>query len=202
MDLDEIEDVYKRELEDAEKDFLQATAEKKDANGAEEKYRSRIRAAREKYYKTIKIYLEKEKSSREKKGKKEKTEENKQFKVEPGKFELSWWEKQKIKWGLIFFKAHFKTRNKARKNTPRAVSYEYYSLRLSLRKFFGTIADATDRMVSTIVAVSQHLFEIVKDFLKKFLKYLGGIPGKIADRFKKKGKEEKKGAENEAKRES
>ncbi|MFH1802003.1 MAG: hypothetical protein ABH864_00965 [archaeon] len=193
MDLEEIEDVYRRELEEIEKNFLKAVADKEKSKGAEKAYKGKIKAARDRYYTSVNTYLEREKKNLGKKDNKKKEKETKQFKVVPGNFELSWWQRQKLRWGLFFFKKRFSARNKIRKNTPEFVSYQYYKKRLLFGRFFGVVGDSVRGAASEVASVLQGNYEMFKKGAQKALKYLSELPGKIfAKFFKKKGKEGEK----------
>lgn len=198
MDLEEIEEAYRKQLEDAEKIFLKAVADKKGVKEAEKTYKAKVKAARDKYYSSINAHLEKEKKSYGKKNKKTKREDTKPFKVEPGNFELSWWQRQRLSWGLYFFKKRFATRNKMRKNTPKFVSYQYYKWKLFFKKFYLAVADAISRTLSELAAMFKSLYEWSGDLTKKVLKYLGGVPGKLMALLNKiRGKKAKAGEKKE-----
>lgn len=188
MDLDEIEEVYRKECEDAENDFLKSVANKKDSSSAEKTYTGRIKSAREKYERLVRSYLENEKKNRGKKGQKPVLERNEQFKVIPGEFELSHWEKRKLKWHLFFFKTHFNLRNELRQKTPGFLSYYFYLWKLLFKRFFGAIRDFFAQMISEIVSSLQHTLEALGELSKKIFKYLSELPGKILSLFKKKSK--------------
>jgi hypothetical protein len=102
MDLDEIEEIYRKELEQAENDFLKEVANSKDSSPAEKRYKEKVKIAQNKYYVSVNSYLEKEKKNYGKKEQKKKPEITAPFQVLPGNFELSRWEKRKLKWGLFF----------------------------------------------------------------------------------------------------
>lgn len=192
MDLDEIEEKYQKELEKAENDFLKEVAGSKDSSAAEKKYTERVKAAQSSYSNAVNSVLAKQKGSLGKVEKKKTLEKNEQFKVVPGNFELTRWEKQKIKWGLFFFKTHFKVRNDLRKKTPNFVSYQYYYWRILIRRFTGAVRDEIHHIVSEITLAMQHNYETLSEFMKKAFKFLWELPGKFLSHFKKKGKEEKK----------
>lgn len=203
MDLEEIEEVYRRELEEIEKEFLKAIADKKNAKGAENTYKSKIKAARDRYYKLINDNLEKEKKNYGRKGRKKEGFDVKPFKVEPGNFELSWWQKKKLEWNLWFFKKHFHTRNKVREKTPKFVSYHYYKWRLLLKRFYGNVREGLSRAYSGLVSMLQHNYGRLKDLVKKILKYLSGVPEKVVKLIQRiRGKKvEKKAGEGDKKEE-
>ncbi|MFH1290669.1 MAG: hypothetical protein ABIH92_04645 [Nanoarchaeota archaeon] len=197
MNLEEIEETYKKELEKIEKEFLQGIKDKKDTGEVEKDYLKKIKVVRERYYKEVTVFLEKQKKALKNiKKKKVKKEKVGRFKVEPGDFELSWWQKKKFSWGLRWFKVGFKTHNFRRDHTPNFVSYNWIIFRITMKKIFTKVRNAVAGFFEMLFTAIAGGYVSSKNLLKKVSKKVVELPGRIIGRLmKKKGGEEKKEGE-------
>lgn len=195
MGFEEIEDIYKRDRESAEKEFLEGIKKNGKLKEFEEIYRSKLRSAREKYYKLISDELKRKKAPEKKKKKKEKPE---RFRLKPGSFELGFFQKLKFKLSLVSFRFWFRLRNFVKKETPFFISYNFLKVRRQIKRFFLGLIDLFSRFVGKIEDYFRLLFETVKNFLVSFYKKMEGfILGLVRKIFRKKGESKDKDGKKE-----
>jgi hypothetical protein len=135
MDLNEIEDEYKRSLDLAEKKFIDDIKLGLNIKKIEEDYRKSTEKARATYNLKLADFLKSDKSNLIPR-KSVKNEENTVFKANTESYDLNFYERLKRKTSLLIFKAGFHLRNSFKKNLPSPVLYQYYILKI---KFFRLI---------------------------------------------------------------
>ena len=197
MNIEEAEDIYRQELESAEKEFVEGFKSKGDVRELEKIYKSKLKASREKYYNLISGELKKKDFKSKSKKFRSKEKKQKPFEVEEGNFELGLFQKLRYKSGLRGFKFWFGIRNFLRKKTPDIVFYSYFKLKLKTKRFLSMISNLFEKFVKKIEEIFRVAFEKTKSGLKKVYKKTMELPGKITGKLSRKKKSE--GKENSGK---
>ncbi|HVY01819.1 MAG TPA: hypothetical protein VHA12_03585 [Candidatus Nanoarchaeia archaeon] len=162
MDLNEIEDEYKRNLDFAEKKFIENIKLGLDIKKIEEDYRKSTEKARVTYNLKLSEFIKTDKSNLIAR-KSLSAEEKKVFKANTESYDLSLYERIKRKISLLIFKAGFHLRNSFKKNLPSSVLYKYYIFKI---KFFRLVEAISDPIKSSISFVFD-LFYRVKSKIKE-----------------------------------
>lgn len=191
MGLEEIDETYRREIEQADKDFVDAINKKSDLKLAEKIYREKLKRAREKYSKLVEKNLGAEKKKKKPK-KKEKKEKTKPFKVKLENFEVGQLERLKLRIGIFKFKLRINLRKLFKVVIPKIIFYAYIIVKLKVSRFYNKtknkISDLIDRIENFFVRV----YDGFKEFLKKAYEKFLNMPEKIMSLFSRKKKDEKK----------
>lgn len=153
MDLNEIEDEYRKNLDVAEKKFIEDIKLGLDIKKVEEDYRSFTEKARETYNSKLSYFLKNNKENLQSK-KISKKEQDKVFKVNTDSYDLNFFERINRKISLFFFKIGFHLRNSFKKNTPSSVLYTYYILKIK-----------SSRMIELILIPIKSAIEFISDLV-------------------------------------
>ncbi len=194
MDLEEIEAIYKKDLDKAEKEFLEGIKNSKDMTKIEEKYKEVLNASREKYSDSVNYFIKKQ--NKEKKKKEPKKGRAERFKLDESSLEISRYGKFKTKFGLFIFKLKFNLRNFRKRNTPHFLSILNIKTKFKFRKIFDKINNLISLITEKIRNTFENLRESVKEFVKKLMEKSKDLPEKALSLFKRK-KSKKTGAKHE-----
>jgi hypothetical protein len=186
MDLEKIEEIYRKDLETSEQEFSDGVKKNLDLKVIEADYIKKVELARKKYYSSMAEFIKQEKILISKKKKKKKTEEKlEELNVKPGKFELSFWERLKLNWSHGSFKFKFQIRNFRRSHTPYFLSYGYLKAKIKTKRILFVLneflASLSDAFKNNFILV----FNKIKESSITVYKTLGTLPGKIFLLFKK-----------------
>ena len=192
MDLEEIEDSYKRNCDLADNKFIEGINEKRNFNELEKEYKDKLNNARIKYNGQISIYLRKYGVATKKIVKNGTKEKQKRFVVKSGNYELSYFQKARFKFSLIFFKIRFKLRNSIKGNIPNVILYNYLKIKVKVKKLKLRIKNFAVKIYDSIIQLLQTLLEYVKNLIKK-LENVKNLPNKIIGHFIKKKSKTKDG---------
>jgi len=198
MDLEKIEEDYKKGLDVAEKEFKSGLKNKGNTKELEKRYQNKLNSLRKHYYNSINSNLKKQGIYKKKKKSATKKEKFKTFKVHPGKFELSIFQKLKFKIHLLKFKVGFWIRNFLRNKTPEFISFNYLKIKIKSKKLFSKLSDLTADSIEKTKDLSQKTFEKSKSLIKIAYKKTMEFPSKIIEKFSKKkesSKDKKLGAQ-------
>jgi hypothetical protein len=206
VEIEEIEEIYEKDVESVEKEFLDGLKAGKSTKDLDKIYRDKIKLARDKYYKSMSDYIERSKKAKQqkKKGKKEKF---KHFEVVPANLRLSWFRRMRNKLNLKWFKFHFSVRNGVRSRTPNGFLRFRIWVKLKLRRYYMFVRRIIEKIFNWFKELFVSAGKGIYTGVKKALAFLIELPGKFLGLFrrKKKGKEgEKKegeGKEGEEKKE-
>ncbi len=185
MDFEEIEDVYKKELDNAEKGFLEERNSKKSKNDAENNYKEKLKKAREKYYSSVGDLIEKQKKQKIKTPKK-KRERVEHFISEEGRYEISIYQRLKLKSNLFLFKFRIYLKNKKRAMTPYFLSILFIKSKIKIKSIFGKINDTTATLKEKIKNLAEISKEGIKERLKKLYEKINSFPEKFFSLFRRK----------------
>ncbi len=201
MNFNEIDSAYKKAIEDAEKEFLEKI--KKDGfkalKEAEAEYKSKIKAAREDYYRAVQEFLNKEKSSIKESAERQKlsitrknAEEISSLKVEPLNLELGFFQRLQLRTDFLIFKLKLNWRKELQERIPEEVLYILTLLRVKLSRqyfIFKTLSiqllEAAEHRTKKAFFFLEHLF---KESIKKANSMIQGIISKILKEDKEKQK--------------
>jgi hypothetical protein len=186
MDLDKIEDTYRKDLEKTEQEFSKEVKNNLDIKQIEENYRKRVELARKKYYASMAGLIGQEKVLASKKKKKKTAEEKlEELNIRPGDYGPTFFEKMKLNWSLRVFKLKFKWRNFHRTHTPLFVSYNFLKIKIMAKKISSLIKEFFSNVYgsvrnSIVLAVSK-----TKEFFGAVYKKMIELPGKVLSLLKK-----------------
>ena len=198
MDLEEIETIYKKDLEKAEKEFLEGIKNSKDVNKIEEKYKKALESSRERYYNSIHFFIKEQ--NKEKKKKVDKKEKIERFKLDKRSLEISSYEKFKNKLSLFFFKIRFNLRNFRRRNIPYFLSIFNIKIKLKISKVSNKINNLILSITEGIKNAFENSRESTKEFTKKLIEKSKDLPEKTLSLFKRKNTKKLEG-KNEGEKE-
>ncbi|GBE20089.1 hypothetical protein BMS3Abin17_00823 [archaeon BMS3Abin17] len=187
MKIEDIETIYKKEIKEAEKEFLEGMKNKKNLGELETIYKNKLRLAREDYYESISKVIEKQKESIKKKDKKEdKSEKVKCFKLKPGKFGLTLLQRIKFRLGYLFFKLGFRLRNWLKKITPNILSYNYIKIKITIKRISLYLNNLFLEFSIVIKDNLRKIYSLAKTGIKKLLEIAKKITEATLFRFSKK----------------
>ncbi len=184
MDLEEIETIYKKDIDKAEKEFLEGIKNSKDMGKIEKRYKETLNVSREKYYNLVSSFIKKQsKENRKKENKKDSTE---RFKLDESSLEISRYGKFKAKFGLFIFKLKFNLRNFKRRNVPHFLSILNIKIKFKLRKIYDKINNLISLITEKLRNTLDNLRESIKEFIKKLMEKTKDLPEKGLSLFKRK----------------
>jgi hypothetical protein len=205
MEIEEIEEFYKKEFESLDRQFLEGLKKGENKKLLEQHYKQRLGEIKKKYEEDSKKFFKNhnvlgEKSKKEENNEK-KEKKNERFVVEPLNLKLSAKEKFSSKWDLFKFRFRIKYKNLMHKITPNFLIVFKIRTRNSLRKFSNHTRETLSRMASGFKNGFSSFAKITKSLLTKLLTLIfKGITKlfiKIFRIFKKKKKVEKKDEKSE-----
>ena len=227
--MEEIEERYKKEIENADSEFLKGLDDKKKMSKLEENYRIRLNNAIKKYEEECLNYLEKEKK---RKIKKNSFSDNKKIikrKIKSFSLKPSFFDKSRIKINLFFFKLRIKLKKILNKMIPLKLMLFYISAKKSAKtaikdsgnsfqanlhrkkikiystaeKEIGIILLAYSKIKNKVIILYNKLKEIISKKKKEEKKEVNKETEKDGkeDGDKEEGKEEKKETEKDDKKE-
>jgi hypothetical protein len=182
MDVEEIEAIYKQDIEKAEKEFLEGIAKKKKVVDLEKKYFNKFKIAKKKYYKSMSAIIEKQKKYAYKKPLQKKApDKSKAFKANTEEIRLTPYQKMRFKWDLFKFKFRLKLKKFFRAITPTFISYLFIKFRLFLKRtynklkemvksFFTFIKESILWTINSIETVTKKTYKFFTNILKNIWK--------------------------------
>lgn len=202
MGIEEVDEAYRREIEQADKDFVEAINKKVNLKTAEAVYLGRLKAARVRYAKNIEKNLGELRGGKKKKPS-AKESATKPFKVNLDSYDLSFHEKIKFKWSFFKFMSKIRIRNFHLKVTPRIVSYSFIVVRLKIARFFRRISNKINSAIDEVKNFFAKVYEGVKEAMKKVYEKTLNAPEWIMTKLKSmKGKKKEGEKKEEEKKES
>ncbi len=201
MDLEEIENAYKKEIEEAEKEFLAGIKNKKDISEVERDYRNKLKISREKYYRSVSEILKKMPDLKSHKKQDKKEEKIKPLNIRPGNFELSIFHKIRFKIIPVLFRLKLRIKRMIREKTPYRISYNYIKIKIRAKKAFLKTKNSSEQLKEKLRALEQRGINSVKNLAKNIKNKTKKIIGRIISgiqkiKSKKEKGNEKKQAEN------
>ena len=168
MDLEEIDFLYKKDVETAEKEFTDGIAKKKNISQLENNFKNKLQKSRDKYYSSIQDYLKNQKNSR-KITKKSPAEDNLAYKVDDKSTDLTSKEKKRLNRQLFIFKFKIQYKNFIRKFTPDYISFLFIRFKLRLKKIKMKISSLYSSIIDKIKILFEKLTEWLKESSKKMI---------------------------------
>jgi hypothetical protein len=162
MNLEEIEDNYRKELENSEKEFLENANRGMVFKEAELKYKRATILARANYSRQLASFLRNNKASP--KTKKSKKEKSAHFEIDTSSYRLGLFARVKNRADFLAFKIGFHTRNLFRKITPNSILYVYYRIKIKVKRFSRKISMRMQDIDDKINEIKSR----IHDFSKKF----------------------------------
>ncbi len=203
MGIDEIDESYRREIEQADKVFVESINKKSDLKAAEKIYGESLKRARDKYSKLVEKNLGAEKKKKKPK-KTEKRERTNPFKVKFEKFDVAWQERLKLNIGIFRFKIKLGRRKIRKLITPKIVFYYYVIFRIKIGRFYRKTRDAIINLIERVENFIVGVYNGLTDFSKKVYEKFLNLPELVINKIKniKKKLKEKKGNGEEKKEET
>lgn len=206
--LADIENIYKKEVEKLDKEFInniKGQNDKKKILKLENDYKEDLLKIKARYEKSYNNFLKKHKSNlfeSEKEKKEKKKGKKKKFIIEKISLKLTRWERFKISWAGFKFRFKIKFKNFKRKITPLFITRFlirfkfkrkrfYYVVKQTIIKTFEKLKESTISLLKKLKKLSIKTYNYIIKISKKVLMWIK----KILSKFSKK-KDEKKGGEN------
>lgn len=202
MGIEEVDDAYRRDIEQADKNFVEAINKKVNLKTAEGIYLGRLKAAREKYARNIEKNLGELRGGKKKKPK-DKEKQIKPFKVNLDSYDLTFFERVKFGWGFFKFRNKIRLRNFHLRITPSFVSYGFIVIKLKIGRLFRRISNKLNSAIDAVRNFFAKAYEGLKEAMKKvyektlnapdwFMTKLKSLKGKKGEKKEEEKKEEKK----------
>lgn len=199
MDFEKIEEDYRKELEQIDKDFTTGISHGQDVKLLEQTYRQKSTEARKKYYDLMTSLInEQKKNSLRKKKKSAVKEKLAVLNVQRQNFDIGFKQRTKLKWSLRYFKFKFIIRNYIKDNMPYFMLYFFTKMRIMFRHLMRRIRDLIDDTIQSIKTNLASLWDKTKELSGKLYKKLVELPPKVLAFLKKifaKKKKDEKGKE-------
>ena len=209
-DLDEIEDLYSRQIELLDKEFIEKFKNSKKHDKLEESYKEKLSKLKEDYEKKVGAFLKIHKSyglEKEEKPKEEEEEDetaldmSRPFKVRRVSIRRTSKDDINEKWELFKFRNHIGRRNFFHKFVPNFIVLLFIRIKFGIKKGFRfTISLISkmftkfkDRLLEMIDSVKQ-VFKRISEFFKKIKAIVDKVKKKLSGK-KGKDKESKEGSE-------
>jgi hypothetical protein len=192
---DDIEDFYTKEIEHADKDYLEDLKNNKDRKDSENRYLKRLSLSKKEYEKRYLSYLKDQKEKLEKNRREDKREvlsEKKEFKVERLDLSLTRKERFEIRWELLRFKWNIKIKNFLHNRVPVFLKIAYLKTRLRYKILISSLKDFFENMSESIKDFFKYLGARIKDSFIKLKNLIKRFFLWIFARFKKKEPEKPK----------
>ncbi len=198
-DIEDIEKFYERELEKADKGFLEAIKQASNKKEVEENYKENLKQIQGEYIKKYEKYLNIQKKillkSKKPKKKKEKQEK---FKVEKIDFKkIKKREKKKLKKELFRFKIKIKIKKIYRGIIPRPIFIFYLKAKFQLKNFLHHLKRTTLSAFSATKNKALTIKEKIKELLQKIKLKTDKLFSSISKKFSKKQEKGKEKSEEE-----
>lgn len=162
MEINEIEDLYKKNLDLAENKFIADVKAGLDITKVDSEYKKSTERARKTYNSQLGEYLRTHKDSEKKK--KSAKDDKKVYKVDTSSYDLSFSQKMRIGFTMFFFKLNFKIKNALSKKTPSSVLYIYYRLKIKVIRIIDIISVPLMAIKNTIADMLFKIKTKIKDF--------------------------------------
>jgi len=191
MDLEEIEDNYRKEIQKADDEFLQGMKDKRPFKEIEEEYKNKLKMSKMNYSNLVKEAIKNNKLSKSNFKKSSKKEKIKPFKVESGRFDIGFIKKISLKLDFFIFKCKFKVRNVLREKTPYIISYNYIKSKIILNKRLSESKEFVNDTLNYIKTEFLRSLSGIKEGIKNISKKLSNFLQSILNKFTKKKIDEK-----------
>lgn len=194
MDVEKIEEDYRKERERIDKEFLTSLSKGGDSTALEEQYRKQSLQARELYYAAMnKIIDTQKKSVHQKKPKKTKQEKQKFLDTSHHNFDIGFKQRLKLRWSLRYFTFTFTVRNYIRDTMPSFLRYFLTKQKIRFRHMVRSIKDTREDISQGIRNYLSSVWDKTKELSGKVYKKLVELPPKIIEFLKKKFHKKKEG---------
>ncbi|OGJ17897.1 hypothetical protein A3K73_07795 [Candidatus Pacearchaeota archaeon RBG_13_36_9] len=200
-DAEEIESFYEKEIENADKEFLNGLKGTEKKINPEKAYKEKTRLIRNEYEKRYERYLQIQKSEilkERKKRPKNKKEKTEVFKVESINLGITRIEKLKLGYELLKFKFKLKRKNFFQKITPRFLLIFSLKAKMAVKRAVSSTKKAEEKAFTkikeTIISVLKDTSEKMKRVYSKIKKVISSAYRKVIKKIKLKrkgGKDEK-----------
>jgi len=200
---EEIEELYKKRIEESDKQFLEEirNPKKKLSSGEIEKnYKENLNLIKQEYEKRYALYFQEQKNStiKNKKNNQIKKEKGERFIVKPLDLKLTKKERFFMKWEIFWFK--LRTKRILRRKIPDSWKIFYLRIKIKIREFFilrKNLAEKNYQKTKTklIIAAADlknKIFKISKEVFDKLKKILIFLLEKIKSIKRKKTEENDK----------
>jgi len=158
MNLDEIEDDYKLQIQKADSEFLKLTSLGTDIKQAESKYRELTKKIRSKYISRLTKFLEESNGEDVKKYGKN-PENYSRFKVDTSSYDLTTFQKNKIKISLFIFRFNLILRESIKEHLSNNFLFHYYRIKIRAVHII--------RKVNEKLVFFENIFEEFAGFIKE-----------------------------------
>lgn len=200
--MEEIEERYKKEIENADSEFLKGLEGKKDIAKLEEDYRIRFNNAIKKYEEECLNYLEKEKKKAKiKKNSFSDNKKNRKLKIKSFSLKPGFSDKSKIKIALFFFRIKIKLKKIINRILPIKLMLWYISAKKSIKTIIkdsnNSLKASLHRKKTKIYSIAEKQIEIILSVCSKLKNQVVIIYNKLKLISKKKQDEKKEGNEKE-----
>ena len=197
-DAEEIESFYEKEMENADKEFLNGLKGKKKVS-PEKAYKEKIKSIREEYEKRYEKHLQIQKNEilkgkkKKPKNKKEKTEV---LKIESVSLKLTRIERLKMKYEFFKFKFKLRRKNFFRRITPKSLLIGFLKNRMAVKRAVSSTKEAAKKTFAkikeTTISVLKKIGAIIKQIYSKVKKVASSVYEKVKKKikFKRKGEKE------------
>jgi len=135
--MEEIDDLYKQEVESIDEEFLESLKKGETHTAALKNYREKLTASMKRFEKNYERSLKIERAKLKNRKKiPAKTQKFNTLHVQHFDFEFTFWERKKIQISLFFFKIHRFFKKYFTKLVPSLLFYYYYKIKNAFRHFF------------------------------------------------------------------
>lgn len=201
--MEDLEDLYKREIEYADNDFLDKSKNSANNENLEKNYKKKLKSIQDKYERELKKFLLLQKRNRKVKKINKETGKVKSFHVEGISLKSTFKERLKFKSQILVFRFRIVMHDFFNKITPNFMLKYKLKAKKSIKKTFANILEFFSNSFSALIDIIKANSSTVKDIIVKVVSKIKEISSKITNKLlslvKKKKSEDKEKKEEENK---
>jgi len=200
-DAEEIEAFYEKEMENADREFLNNIKRTKNKKDSENLYKENIKSIRKEYERKYERYLKDQKNAilkERRKVPKNNEEKTAAFRAEGIDLKLTKKERLELRYDLFKFRFKIKIKNFLNKITPRFLLILYLKTRMISKRSYSSTREAIEKTFTkikeAIISGLKKTGEKIKQVYSKIKKAVSSVFQKVIKKikFKRKGEEDKK----------